>query len=58
MLTTSPSEDVAPWHDRQVVVLRPSDWSAWIYLTKPEAELLRPLPAGSINVETVRPGSD
>jgi putative SOS response-associated peptidase YedK len=58
MLTTEPSQDVAPYHNRQVVVLRPDDWAAWIYLTKPEAELLQPLPAGSLKAETVRKGSD
>jgi putative SOS response-associated peptidase YedK len=57
MLTTAPGPDVAPYHNRQVVVLRPEDWSAWIHLTKTEAELLRPLPRGSIDVETVRGGS-
>jgi putative SOS response-associated peptidase YedK len=58
MLTTEPSPDVAPYHNRQVVVLRPDEWAAWIYLTKPEAELLQPLPAGSLKAETVRKGSD
>lgn len=58
MLTVEPGPDVAPIHDRQVAVLRPADWSAWIYLTRPEAELLRPLPRGSLKVELVRPGSD
>jgi putative SOS response-associated peptidase YedK len=58
MLTTAPGPDVAPYHDRQVAVLRPEGWAAWIYLTKPEAELLQPLPAGSLKSETVRPGSD
>jgi putative SOS response-associated peptidase YedK len=58
MLTTSPGPDVEPYHPRQIVVLRPEDWAAWIYLTKPERELLRPLPAGSLDVETVREGSD
>ena len=58
MLTTSPGPDIAPYHDRQVVVLRPVDWSAWINLSKPESELLKPLPAGSLNEETVRQGSD
>ena len=57
MLTTAPGADVAPYHDRQVVVLRPADWPAWIYLTKPEKELLQPLPAGSLNAVTVRYGS-
>ena len=58
MLTTSPGPDVEPYHDRQVVVLRPSDWAHWIYLTRPERELLRPLPEGSLQVETVRSGKD
>jgi putative SOS response-associated peptidase YedK len=58
MLTTSPGPDVEPYHPRQVVVLRPEDWGAWIYLTKPERELLRPLPEGSLDVQTVREGSD
>lgn len=58
MLTTEPGPDIEPYHDRQVVVLQPTDWAHWIYLTKSEAELLRPLPAGALEVETVRKGSD
>lgn len=57
MLTTEPGPDVAPIHNRQVVVLRPENWTAWLVLSKPEAELLRPLPAGSLSVETVRQGA-
>jgi putative SOS response-associated peptidase YedK len=30
MLTTAPGPDIVPYHHRQVVVLRPEDWSAWI----------------------------
>ena len=56
MLTTDPGPDVAPYHNRQIVVLRPQDWSAWIDLTRPESELLQPLPAGALSVETVRVG--
>jgi putative SOS response-associated peptidase YedK len=48
MLTTEPGPDVAPYHNRQVAVLQPKDWPAWIYLTRPERELLRPLPAGAL----------
>jgi putative SOS response-associated peptidase YedK len=58
MLTTRPGPDVEPYHNRQIVVLKPEDWLAWIDLTKPEEELLRPLPASSLSVETVRKGSD
>src|SRR5688572_29634244 len=58
MLTTRPGLDVEPFHNRQVVVLRPENWAAWIYLTKSETELLQPLPEGSLTVETVRAGID
>src|SRR6201997_5449150 len=54
LLTTEPGPDVAPIHDRQMVVLEPGDSLAWLDLTRPEAELLRPLPAGSLAVEQVR----
>ena len=58
MLTTEPGEDIEPYHNRQIVVLQPQDWASWLYLSKPEAELLRPLPRGSLSVDTVRGGSD
>jgi putative SOS response-associated peptidase YedK len=54
ILTTEPGPDVAPIHNRQVVVLDRGDWLAWLNLTRPEAELLRPLPAGGLSVEQVR----
>jgi putative SOS response-associated peptidase YedK len=54
MLTTTPGPDVAPYHNRQVVVLRPEDWAAWLFLTKTEDELLRPLPEGALDVMMVR----
>ncbi len=57
MLTTEPGPDVAPIHSRQVVVLRPGDWRAWLELSRPEGELLRALPAGALAVEMVRAGS-
>jgi putative SOS response-associated peptidase YedK len=57
MLTTAPGADIQPFHDRQVCVLAPGDWAHWLFLTKPEAELLKPLPAGTLEVETVREGS-
>jgi putative SOS response-associated peptidase YedK len=51
MLTTEPGDDVAAYHDRQVVVLQREDWGAWLDLTRPEAELLRPLPTGSLKAQ-------
>jgi putative SOS response-associated peptidase YedK len=54
LLTTEPSPDVAPIHDRQMVRLDRSDWLAWLDLTWPESELLRRLPAGSRVVKQIR----
>ncbi len=55
LLTTEPGPDVAPIHNRQMVILNRSDWSAWLDLSRPEAELLKPLPEGSLAVVQVRP---
>jgi putative SOS response-associated peptidase YedK len=54
LLTTEPGADVAPIHNRQMVVLERSDWHAWLNLERLEAELLHPLPPGSLMVEQVR----
>ena len=53
LLTTEPSPEVAPIHDRQMVVLEHSDWSAWLEQTGNEADLLRALSPGSLRVEQV-----
>ncbi len=53
MLTCEPGADIAPYHDRQVVILRPSQWAGWLSHAENEAELLRPLAAGSLAVERV-----
>jgi putative SOS response-associated peptidase YedK len=58
MLTTAPGPDVAPFHDRQIAVLSVEDWASWLYLEKPEAELLRPLPAGALSVTLAREGRE
>lgn len=54
MLTTEPGPDIAPYHDRQIVLLRPEQWGGWIDGSAPTAELCRPLPAGSLDVEQMR----
>lgn len=58
MLTTEPGPDIASIHDRQICVLKPEDWAHWLFLTRPQQELLRPLPAGTLVVEVVREGKD
>jgi len=50
MLTTEPGPDVAPYHGRQVAVLRPEQWKPWLAYTEPASELLGPLPAGTLEV--------
>jgi putative SOS response-associated peptidase YedK len=52
MLTTGPGPDMAPFHNRQVVVLRPAEAAAWLR-GAPEPELLRPAPAGTLVAERV-----
>lgn len=49
MLTTEPWPDVAPYHPRQVVVLGPDAWNAWLSGPEPET-LLAPSPAGALDV--------
>ena len=50
MLTTEPGPDVAPYHGRQVAVLRPEQWKPWLAYTEPASGLLGPLPAGTLDV--------
>lgn len=47
ILTTEANPEVAPYHDRQMTVLRREDRMAWLDMICPEEALLRPLPAGS-----------
>lgn len=55
MLTTTPGPDIAPYHDRQIVLLEPGRAMEWLDLTTPESDLLRPQPAGRLAVEQVFP---
>jgi putative SOS response-associated peptidase YedK len=54
LLTVEPGPDVAPIHDRQMAILERDEWLAWLDLSRPERELLKPLPAASLEVEQVR----
>lgn len=54
MLTVEPGPDVAPYHDRQVVVLAPRAGLDWLTLSRPGGEILAPAPAGSLSVVTLR----
>lgn len=53
MLTTRPGADIAPYHDRQVVVIDPADWRAWLDGSASSADLCRPAPAGTLTATRV-----
>jgi putative SOS response-associated peptidase YedK len=48
MLTAAPGPDIKPFHDRQIVVLRPDAGMEWLQLSKPGSVLLKALPKGSL----------
>lgn len=50
MLTTEPGPDVAPYHGRQVAVLRPDQWRAWLTYAQSSCDLIGPAPAGTLQV--------
>lgn len=54
MLTTLPGPDIAPIHDRQIVVLRPEQFASWLSFDHSAVDLLQPLPGGALSVEMIR----
>jgi putative SOS response-associated peptidase YedK len=50
ILTTEANADIAPFHDRQMVVLTRDQRMAWLDALVAEDEILRPLPAGTFRV--------
>jgi putative SOS response-associated peptidase YedK len=49
LLTTEPGPDMAPYHNRQVVVVPRGDWAGWL-AGAPESDILRSGPAGTLKV--------
>ncbi len=54
MLTTIPGADIEPIHDRQIVLLHPRQFGAWLSFDPHVEDLLQPLSSGSLSVEQVR----
>jgi putative SOS response-associated peptidase YedK len=52
MLTREPGPDIAPYHNRQVVILPRTQWADWLG-PSPDATIPS-LPAGSLKVEQIR----
>ncbi|MBB4227057.1 SOS response-associated peptidase family protein [Rhizobium mongolense] len=50
MLTTEANADIAPFHDRQMVVLTRDQRMVWLDALVPEDEILRPPSAGTFRV--------
>jgi len=53
MLTMEPGPDIAPYHDRQIVILERDTWADWLDPSVPAQSLIKPLPAGTLMVEQV-----
>jgi putative SOS response-associated peptidase YedK len=53
MLTAEPGQDIAPYHNRQIVIIERRDWSTWLGPGEDVGHLLAPLPAGSLEVEQI-----
>jgi len=53
MLTMEPGPDIAPYHDRQIVILERDAWADWLEPATSAQSLIKPLSAGSLIVEQV-----
>lgn len=53
LLTMEPGPDIAPYHDRQIVILQRDAWAGWLDPSVAARSLIKPLPAGSLTVERV-----
>ena len=51
VVTIEANGDVAPYHDRQMAVLRRRQRMDWLDFSRPEHELLQPLPIGAFRIE-------
>ncbi|HUG46379.1 MAG TPA: SOS response-associated peptidase family protein [Sphingomicrobium sp.] len=51
LLTCPPGPDVEPYHNRQIALLRPDQWRAWLDGSARSADLLGPTAAGELVVE-------
>jgi putative SOS response-associated peptidase YedK len=50
LLTCAPGPDIAPYHNRQVVLLSPAQCFGWLDAAGVAADFVQPLPAGSLAV--------
>jgi len=53
LLTCPPGADIAPYHDRQIVILPREQWASWLDVSKPPPQI-GPAPAGTLKVVQIR----
>ena len=51
LLTVPPGPDIAPYHSRQIALLSPPQWRAWLDGSKSSKEMLQPAPVGGLSVK-------
>ena len=54
MLTCEPGPDIAPYHNRQIVLMPRARWADWLAGDVPAADLIAPTPAGTLVATRVR----
>ena len=50
LLTAPPGPDVEPYHNRQIVLLRPDQWRPWLDGSASSIDVLKPTLAGELDV--------
>jgi putative SOS response-associated peptidase YedK len=58
LLTREPGPDVAPYHNREIIVLPPERWKEWLFAESFEGDDLPVLPAGSLHVVKTWPPAE
>lgn len=53
LLTCPPGPDIAPYHDRQIVILPREHWAAWLDASRPQPPIT-PAPSGTLKVVQIR----
>lgn len=53
MLTTAPGADIAPYHNRQIVILDRHDWADWLDPRVPARDILKTSARGSLVVQQI-----
>jgi putative SOS response-associated peptidase YedK len=53
MLTVAPGPDIAPYHDRQIIILDRAAWADWLDPSVSAKSVIKPLVPGTLHVAQV-----